>query len=167
MDKLLTQDTIDVLYDLIKACFIMNRKLDRQVSVLGSQFAMNNTAKLCHLNIAHYFPSLSDKIGEQCLERYNVSVVYGETPSGDEDYKSPQEVIKQMNRLVLDFHSDLKDATKRIFNNDDVHVYADLIDLLKDYNKIAEQTILLEDKLKLYGDDMASYDVHINEFWIL
>ena len=72
-----------------------------------------------------------------------------------------------MNRLVLDFHSDLKDATKRIFNNDDVHVYADLIDLLKDYNKIVEQTILLEDKLKLYGDDMASYDVHINEFWIL
>ena len=42
-----------------------------------------------------------------------------------------------------------------------------LIDLLKDYNKIVEQTILLEDKLKLYGDDMASYDVHINEFWIL
>ena len=57
--------------------------------------------------------------------------------------------------------------SKRIFNNDDVHVYADLIDLLKDYNKIVEQTILLEDKLKLYGDDMASYDVHINEFWIL
>ena len=74
MDKLLTQDTIDILYDLIKACFIMNRKLDRQVSVLGSQFAMNNTAKLCHLNIAHYFPSLSDKIGEQCLERYKKTV---------------------------------------------------------------------------------------------
>ena len=59
---LIADETIQSIYLLISECFKMNRKLDRQVSILGVNFAMNNTADLCHESIAHYFPSLSDKI---------------------------------------------------------------------------------------------------------
>jgi len=53
-------------------------------------------------------------------------------------------------------------------NNKDCHVYSDLIELLRQYNQIVEQTILLVDKMELYKDDMASFDAHIKDnFWIL
>lgn len=165
---MVTDDSVQVLYELIKKCFEMNRTLDREVSVLGATFAMNNTAKKCHLGIAHYFPSLADKIGELCLERYNISVVYGETPTADKEYASPLEIISEMNSAVKDFQLFfMDDVCKRVFNNDDIQVYSDLLELLREYNKIVEQTILLEDKLKLYGNDLASYDSQVDKFWIL
>jgi hypothetical protein len=61
----------------------------------------------------------------------------------------------------------MDDVCKRVFNNDDIQVYSDLLELLREYNKIVEQTILLEDKLKLYGNDLASYDSQVDKFWIL
>ena len=165
---MVTDDSVQILYELIKKCFEMNRILDREVSVLGATFAMNNIAKKCHLGIAHYFPSLADKIGELCLERYNISVVYGETPTADKEYNSPLEIISEMNSTVKDFQLFfMDDVCKRVFNNDDIQVYSDLLELLREYNKIVEQTILLEDKLKLYGNDLASYDAQVDKFWIL
>ena len=56
---------------------------------------------------------------------------------------------------------------KIAFDNNDIHVYAELLDLLEDVNKIVEQVILLKDKIDIYKDNPA-YDSHIKEhFWIL
>ena len=63
---IVSKPTQNALMELIKQCFIENRKLDRIVSILGVKFAMNETANLIHQNIAHYFPALSDRIGELC-----------------------------------------------------------------------------------------------------
>ena len=58
-------------------------------------------------------------------------------------------------------------CAKIAFDNNDIHVYADLLDLLKDVNKIVEQVVLLSDKIDIYGDN-PSFDAHIkNNFWIL
>ena len=53
---IVTQPTIDAVTELIGDCFKMNRHLDRLVSVLGVEFAYNNTANLVHQGIAHYYP---------------------------------------------------------------------------------------------------------------
>ena len=164
---LIADETIQSIYLLISECFKMNRKLDRQVSVLGVNFAMNNTADLCHLGIAHYFPSLSDRIAEACLERYNIAVEYGETPSGAESYESPLEIIDSMHESVVDFQTMFMGVVDIAYKNKDIQVFTDLLDLLKDYNNIVEQVILLKDKIHAYGD-MQSFDAHIKEhFWIL
>ena len=161
-------NTIQVLYELITACFVENKKFDRMVSVLGVKFAMNNTAELCHQGIAHYFPKLSDSIGEKCLERYNIDVKYGATPDGIEDFNSPKDIIYAMRDRTLEFQNMFMGCIVMVQNNQDIQCYVDLLELLKDYNKIVEQTILMVDKLELYGDSLSSYDAHIKEhFWIL
>ena len=161
------QSTIDSIYELIKQCFVMNRKLDRMVSVMGVNFACNYSANKCHLGIAHYYPNLSDQIGERCLERYNIDIKYGETPSGKEDYLSVADIIQTMEDKVVEFQNMYMGAMKVAFENNDLQVYSDLSDLLVDYNKIVEQVILLNDKIKAYGSNVMGFDHDIDTFWVL
>lgn len=165
---IVSKNTQDALMELIKQCFVANRKLDRCVSVLGVDFACNQSANLIHLHIAHYFPALSDKIGELSLERYNISVLYGETPSGYEQYSTVTELIHYIEQLTIDFQSMFMGVCKIAMDNNDIHVYADLIELLKEYNVIVEQTILLGDKIDRYGEDrIMAFDHDIPDFWVL
>ena len=163
---IVTQATIDAVTELIGDCFKMNRHLDRLVSVLGVEFAYNNTANLVHQGIAHYYPTLADSLGERCLERYNIPVYYAATPEGGQDYTSVTEIIKDLEKVNIEFQTKMMGCCKVAFENNDIHVYAELLDLLEDVNKIVEQVILLSDKIDVYKDN-PSYDHHISSFWVL
>lgn len=163
---LVTQNTVNAIMELIGECFKMNRHLDRMVSILGVKFAYNQTANLVHHNIAHYYPALSDLIGEKCLERYNIPVYYAATPEGGQDYNSVIEIIKDLEKVNIDFQAMMMGCAKIAFENNDIHVYADLLDLLEDVNQIIEQVILMSDKIDIYGNSPA-YDHDIPDFWIL
>lgn len=161
-------ETQNALMELIKQCFVENRKFDRMVSVLGVEFACNQASSMIHKSIAHFFPQLSDKIGEACLERYNISVVYGETPSGDESFNSVSEMIGIMKQRIVDFQAMMMGVCKIAFDNNDFNVYSDLLPMLSEYNKIVEQAILLEDKINAYGEEcVMAFDHDISSFWIL
>lgn len=165
---IVSKNTQDALMELIKQCFIENRKFDRMVSVMGVKFAMNKTSDRIHHGIAHWFPVLSDRIGETTLERYNISVLYGETPSGIEDYDRASDIIAEVERRVIDFQTMFMGVCKIALDNNDIHVYADLLDILEDVNEVVEQVILLSDKMALYGEDrIMAYDHDIDHFWIL
>ena len=165
---IISNETQEALMEIIKQCFVENRKFDRMVSVLGVEFACNNSASLIHQNIAHYFPQLSDKIGELCLERYNISIIYGETPKGDERFGSAVEIVKEIERRTLAFQAMLMGVCKIALDNNDINVYSDLLPLLSDYNKIVEQSILLSDKIGYYTEsNIMNFDHDIEHFWIL
>lgn len=165
---MVSKPTQDAIFELIKAAYSANRFLDRCVSVLNVKFAMNQTSNLIHRGIAHWFPALGDKIGEQTLERYNISVIYGETPSGAEDYDRASDIIAEVERRVIDFQTMFMGACKIALDNNDIHVYADLLDMLEDVNEIVEQVILLNDKMEVYGEErIGAYDHDIPDFWIL
>lgn len=165
---IVSQITQDALMELIKQCFIENRKFDRMVSVLGVNFACNKASSHIHQGIAHYFPQLSDMIGELTLERYNIPIVYGETPNGAEQFSSVGDIITEMEIRVIAFQSMFMGVMKIALDNNDINVYCDLLSLLTDYNKIVEQVILLKDKMDNYGEDKAmSFDHDIDSFWIL
>ena len=165
---IVSKNTQDALMEIIKQCFVENRKFDRMVSVLGVKFAMNQTADRIHHGIAHWFPALSDLIGERTLERYNITVIYGETPSGTEDYDRASDIIAEVERRVIDFQTMFMGVCKIALDNNDIHVYADLMDMLEDVNEIVEQVILLNDKMAIYGDErIAAYDHDVPDFWIL
>lgn len=165
---IVSQMTQNALMEIIQQCFFENRKLDRMVSVLGVNFACPNAAKKIHHKIAHYFPQLSDLIGEKCLERYNISVLYGDTPDGKEDYFSVTQLIEEIEKRIVDFQIMLMGVCKIAQDNNDIHVYSDLMDLMRDYNNIVEQAILLTDKIHQYGNErICSFDHDIDTFWIL
>lgn len=163
---IVSKQTQEALMEFIKQCFVENRKFDRLVSVLGVKFACNQSAALIHRDIAHYFPQLSDKIGELCLERYNISVIYGETPSGTEDYATVSDIMHTITDRTINFQSMFMGVAKIAFENNDLNVYSDLLHLLVDYNNIVEQAIILMDKIDNY-DNVMSFDYDVNKFWVL
>ena len=164
----INQRTIDALYTVVRESFQMNRFCDRLVSVLGVKFACNNSAGKIHKGVAHYFPQFSDLVGERCLERYNITVEYGATDEGKQNYDSVTEIIQALEDRVVTFQNIVIGTAKISFENDDLQVYADLMDLLRDYNKIVEQVILLNDKIGYYGEDNTmNFDHDIETFWVL
>ena len=167
MDNLVSQATQEALMEFIKQCFVMNRFLDRAVSVLGVKFAMNQLADLTHHGLAHASPAISDICGEKCLEAYNIPVIYGETPRGDEEYSTVSECIHEINRHTIDFQTLTIGVCKIAHDNNDLQVYADMLDILKKINEYVAQTILLEDKIEVYGNNIGAYDHDVKDFWIL
>lgn len=163
---IVTKPTQDALTHLIGECFRENRFLDRLVSVCGVEFAYSNTANLIHHHVAHYYPALADQIGELCLERYNIPVYYEATPAGGQTYNSVIDIIKDFEKHTIAFQEMMMGVCQVAFENKDIAVYADLLPLLTDINKIVEQAILLSDKIDIYKDD-PSYDSHVYKFWIL
>ena len=164
----INQRTIDALYEVVSECFKMNRWCDRLVSVLGVNFACNNTSGKIHQSIAHFFPMFSDKLGESCLERYNITVEYGSTPEGKQNYTSVTEMIQLLEEKTIEFQNILIGAMKIAFENDDLQIYAELSSLMKDYSPIVEQTILLNDKIRFYGESNTMlFDSDVEKFWVL
>ena len=142
MDNLVSKSTQEALMEFVKQCFVMNRFLDRAVSVLGVKFAMNQLADLVHHGLAHAYPNLSDTAGEKCL-------------------------IREINKRTIDFQTLTMGVCKIAYNNNDLQVYADMLDILKKVNEYVTQTILLEDKIEVYGNNIAAYDHDVKDFWIL
>lgn len=163
---LISENTYKALIEMVGKCFSENRYLDRLVSVLGTKFAYNNTADLIHHHVAHYFPVLADEIGEKCLQRYNIPVYYPATPEGGKDYNSVAEIIKDFEGRMIDFQSALMGLCKIAQDSGDIQIYADVLDMLEDFNAYVEQAILLNDKIALYGTN-PSFDKDITSFWIL
>lgn len=164
---IVSEATQRALIEIIGQCFRENRYLDRMVSIIGVKFAYNNTADLIHHGMAHYFPTLADTIGEKCLERYNIPVYYEATPAGGQDYDSVKQAIDDLENRMIDFQSAIMGVCKIAQNNGDLHVCADMLDVLEDFNVIVEQAILLGDKINVYGTN-PSFDAHIKEhFWLL
>ena len=164
---IVSKNTQNALIEMIGEAFTLNRKVDRMVSVLGTKFACNQAADLIHYNIAHIYPVWADVLGSECLERYNIPVYYPSTPSGGQDYNSVMDIVKDLEKVNLDFQSMLMGCIKIAFDNKDIHIYADLLGLLTEVNKIVGQTILLSDKIDLYKDNITAFDHDIKDFWIL
>lgn len=165
----INQRTIDALYELVNQCFQMNRFCDSLVSVLGVKFAMNQTADKIHKNgICHYFPSLSDSIGDACLERYNIIVKYGATKEELSDYDSVMEMIEKLEERLIEFQNMYMGTMKISFENNDLHIYSELSNFIEELNKIVGQSILLKDKIGYYGEDrIMDFDNNIDKFWNL
>lgn len=163
---IISERTNAALQELIRECFQCNRNADRWVSVLGVDLVCPQAAKLLHQHVAHYFPAVADVIGEKTLERYNISVAYGETKPPIEPEKNIIDIATKFEEMGLDFQSMLMATIKIAFEENDFHVYADLLDILAEYNKIVEQLILVKDKAERYSDVM-SFDHDIPDFWIL
>lgn len=163
---IISNKTEIALQELINQCFQCNREADRMVSILGVNCVCPQISKLLHQKVAHYYPNVADIIGEKTLERYNISVKYGSTNEPKNYPYDVKEICNQFMLMVLDFQSMLIATLKISQEENDIHVYADLLHILEQYNEIVEQLILLVDKSNQYTDMMA-FDHDVLDFWIL
>lgn len=163
-----TEKTKEAVQELISLSYIDNARVDRMKSVLVADLAYNETSKMVHEFIAHYFSNgIGDALSEKCAERYNISVIFGGIPIMDKKYSTVKEVLDELLELVIDYQNYLSGCIEIAVENDDRHISSDLIDFMRDYNQIADQCTLLVDKINLYRDN-PSFDAHIKEhFWII
>jgi len=158
-----SQNTINACQEMIRESFLANTRVDRMKSVMGTKLAYNNTSDVIHLQIAHAYSGIyGDLIGDKTLEGYNVDVVYGNIPEEAKDYNTPAEILYELRDMTIDYQNKLNMCAKIAFDNMDLHVFADLMDIISLHNQIVRATILLVDKIELYGSD-PNFDAHIKE----
>jgi len=135
-------------------------------SVLNAKLAYNNTAGFIHEHVAHgYAVKMGDGLAET-IEPYNIAIEYGNIPKSNKDYSSVREVLEDLLELTVDFQNKLNMCAKIALDEMDMHVYADLLDIIEDHNKFVQQAILLVDKIHIYGDN-PSFDAHLGHFTIM
>lgn len=164
----ITQQTHTAVQELISLAYITNAKIDRMKSVLVADLAYNETSNLVHEFIAHYFSNgIGDALSNKCLERYNVSVIFGGIPKMDKVYSSVTEVVEELQEICIYFQNAMSKCIEIVIENEDRGVGSDLINFMVDYNQIVDQVILMNDKIRLYKDN-PSFDAHIKDhFFIL
>lgn len=164
----ITAPTKSAVQELITQCYIDNARIDRMKSVLLADLSYNETADVVHKYIAHYFSNgIGDDLSEKCLERYNISVVFGGIPVMDKQYNTVEEALNELLEIVIDFQNQLSMCIKIAMENMDKQIASDLLSFNVYYNNIVDQCILLVDKIKLYKDN-PSFDAHLKDhFFIL
>lgn len=163
----ITDSTKEIIQELIHLSYVNNAKIDRMKSVLVADFAYNETSDVVHQCIAHYFSNnIGDALSENCMERYNISVVFGDIPVMNKEYKSVSEILNDLLELVVDYQNALIKTIDIVKQNMDFNIMVDLEDYLKQYNVIVDQCILLVDKINLYKDN-PSFDAHLKEHFLL
>lgn len=162
-----THETHLAVQELISLSYVTNARIDRMKSVLVADLSYNETSDIVHQFIAHYFSNgIGDALSEKCLERYNISVIFGDIPRMDKVYNSVEEVLVELLDITTYYQNALSGCIKIAVENDDRNISSDLINFMQDYNQIVDQCILMVDKIKLYKDN-PSFDAHIKDHFFL
>lgn len=160
MKKNVTQATADALQEMVDESFIMTARLDRMQSALDADLAYNNTGKMIH-NIAHLYSGFfGDEIADLGLQGYDISVNYGNVPSMKKEYNSVSELLYEARDYIFDYQNKLNMCYKIAFDNMDIHICSDIMDIIEDHNVVVRQIILMCNKIDVYGTN-PSYDAHL------
>lgn len=162
-----THETHLAVQELTSLAYVTNAKIDRMKSVLVADLAYNETSEVVHEFIAHYFSNgIGDALSEKCLERYNISVVFGNIPKMDKNYGSVAEVLEELQDICIDFQNAMSECIHIAVSNNDRHISSDLFEFMRDYNQIVDQVILFVDKIHLYKTE-PSFDAHLKDHFFL
>lgn len=162
---LITDDLNNSLNSLIGECFLGNRLLDRDVSLLSVKFVMNNCVKYLHESFSHRYPLLADMISSYQDSRNNLSV-YPATPEGSKDYASPLELFNDFYNYQIAFEESVKEVLGQAVESGDETTAEFLKQFLLVLSKYTNQVILLCDKAESYGNNYMDFDRDIKKFFI-
>lgn len=146
--------------------FWMNKKLDRIKSVMNTKFAMPLLANKIHLELAHTYPILADKIND-IEEMFNFDAEYYGVEGATEQYESVEQMIGQIYEWTLETNDILTELAMVAKNNGDFVVYKLLSPVIVEYARYVENAILLVDKKELYGENLHDMDDNCEKWWKL
>jgi len=164
---LISPRTNEQLNLIIQQMFILNRILDRAVSIMSVKFCCVESSEVIHKKFAHKFPLLADQISE-IQDAFNVLTDYLETPTDVSDYNSLSEMFERVLENVMSANDLITGAIEIANEESDINVKASLQSFLAtDFIKYIKQSIILRDKAILYGDNILQFDRDINTFFKL
>lgn len=164
---LISPKTNNQLNLIIQKFFGLNRIMDRIVSVMSVDFACVDSSKILHLQFAHKFPLLADRISE-IQDSFNVKTDYLETPRDSSDYSSLLEIFQKVLDNVLEANDLITGAIEICIEEGDYNVKSSLESFLSQtYIQYIKQAIILRDKAKMYGDNIIRFDKDLHMFFIL
>lgn len=162
-----SNETITAIKELNGEFFAMNRWWDATVGVLGVTFVCEQSSRLIHEHIAHWYASEADVLNEKCLENFNIVPYYPATPAGDVEYSDLVDMMEQMLNKTIDFQNKFMAVRKIADNNDDILIVVELDKILRAVNEQVAQMILIRDKAELYKYDIKAFDHDFPTFFTL
>lgn len=166
---MINKELNNILNILVGDMFSLNRLFDRAVSILDVKYTMKNTVKYVHPQIAHAFPALADKISEYQASRGELTI-YPQTPLGNDDYVSVSEVFDVLFKAVHKVEMNICESIKFACDANDRVTKVFLEGFLMDFAKYTEQMMIINDKVKMYGDTPFAYtqlDSDFDKFMIV
>ncbi len=162
---LISNDLNNSLNSLVGECFLGNRILDRDMSLLSVKFVMNNTVKYLHTGFSHKYPLLADKISDYQGSRNNLTV-YPATPEDASDYDTPLDLFNRFYSYQVKFEDSIKEVIAQSEDEKDITTKEFLEQFLLELSKYTDQVILLCDKAELYGSNYMDFDRDIKKFFL-
>lgn len=169
IQPLINNKVNDALNLLIQKLFEGNRILDRQQSQLGTKFAMNHTTDALHPILAHAFLTLPDFLSDYQSSR-NALTGYFEVPTDQTDYSSPLDLFTRFFNYMEELEGSICDVLDIVESENDRMTKVFLEQFLLTIQPYTAQSILLVDKITIYGDepkDWMQFDRNIDDFLIV
>lgn len=165
-EGLIQKEVKETLEKIVSHCFYANRIIDRICSILSVTYVMPITSDIIHHQLAHRYPILADDITNY-MDSRDCTVVYGETPKGDQTYDEAIECFNKILEMNLKLESLIKEAIIITENNKDYTTKVYLERYLLKILPITSDILLLIDKAELYGNSdngLMKLDHDIKEF---
>lgn len=155
-----TSKELDVLYGQF---FNLNSLFDNAVSYMLNEWGMVNASEIIHLNLAHLFPVLADKVSE-IKDDFDERSVRPTVPEHKEEYKNLVDLFDRLLDECEATYNMIKIVNDTSISNGDLNVHVGLISLTQNFNKVIGQVITLNNKAHQLIDNFDLFDAHI-EHW--
>jgi hypothetical protein len=157
-----TAKDLDVLYGQF---FNLNSLFDRAVSVMLNDWAMVKASNIIHHNLAHLFPLMADMVSE-IKDNFDESSV---RPTVDEHIEVYKDLAEMFDRLLDECaatYDMIKIVDKGAIERGDLNVHAELMGLVRSFNKVIGQILTLQNKAHQI-QSFDTFDAHIEEWGIV
>lgn len=158
-----TSKDLDTLYGQF---FNLNSCFDNAVSYMLNDWAMVKASEIIHKNLAHLFPLMADKVSE-IKDNFDERSVRFAVEEHTETYENLIDMFDKLLDECKVTYEMIKLVNKGAMENGDLNVHADLLDLVKDFNKVIGQVITLNNKAHQLIDMYDMFDAHIDEWGIV
>jgi hypothetical protein len=165
-NPLISEKTNSCLDELSCRFFWMNKKIDRMKSVLTVNFVMPTFSNIVHLQLAHQYPLVADMVGE-IQENFNTTPLYLTVDGAVENYSSVEEMFVKLYDLTIETNEAIIECMDIAKSEGNINVWKELSDVLQLYSKYISNAILLKDKAKQYGSNLALMDAEAESWWKL
>lgn len=160
----ITDKTVQTIQLLAHDAFNTNSILDRIKTILMTNLACPNASNMVH-KVAHmYSLDMADGIGD-LIEGYNEPIEYGGIVKHVEEYMSVVDAFDTLMDTAITFQNELNMGAKIAFENGDIHIYQELLEIIEKHNRIVVATIAWKDIADKFGTH-PSFDTAITSYGV-
>lgn len=158
-----TSKDLDTLYGQF---FNLNSLFDRAVSVMLNDWAMVQASNIIHLNLAHLFPLMADRVSE-IKDNFDISSIRPVVEEHSESYDNLADMFDRLLNECEATYTMIKLVNKGALERDEINVHAELMNIVVDFNKIIGQVLTLDNKAHQMPDNYDKFDAHIDDWGIV